>query len=77
MSTNDVEIVKLLRAIDALSKKKGYPPTVREVQDAMGHKSTSTTHKFLSLAKRRQMITNDGVARSILLTEHGRAWLQL
>jgi repressor LexA len=76
MSATDVEILKVVNAIDKLSKKKGYPPTVREIQEAVGHKSTSTTHKFLNMAKRRQMITNDGVARSILLTEHGESWLQ-
>lgn len=75
MSSNDVEILKLLHAIHNLSEKKGYPPTVREIQESCGHKSPATTHKFLKMAVRRQAVTHDGVARSILLTEYGRTWL--
>ena len=43
--------------------KRGYPPTVREVCQALGIKSTSTAHKDLASLERKGFLRKDPAKR--------------
>ncbi|MDI3410012.1 hypothetical protein QKW52_04525 [Bacillus sonorensis] len=40
---------QILEAIDELTKEKGFPPSVREIGERVGLKSSSTTKGHLDL----------------------------
>ena len=40
-------------------RMKGYPPSVREICDAIGFKSTSTVHAHLSSLEKKGFIRKD------------------
>lgn len=40
--------VQILQAILGLTKRKGYPPTMREIGDAVGLRSPSTVYAHLT-----------------------------
>jgi len=44
---------RILEYIETTTKKKGYPPSVREICDATGLKSTSTVHGHLVRLERK------------------------
>lgn len=50
---------KILKYMIAEIKKKGYPPTVREICTALNIKSTSTVHKDLENLERKGFIKKD------------------
>lgn len=50
---------KILNYMKEEIKKKGYPPTVREMCTALGIKSTSTTHKDLENLEKKGLIKKD------------------
>lgn len=50
---------QILEYIKAEVKEKGYPPSVREICDAVGLKSTSTVHTHLSALENKGMIRRD------------------
>lgn len=50
---------KMLEAIIAYIDKHGYPPTVREIADMVGLKSTSSAHSHLIRMKAEGMIESD------------------
>lgn len=50
---------KILKYMKEEIKKKGYPPTVREMCTALGIKSTSTTHKDLENLEMKGYIRKD------------------
>jgi repressor LexA len=50
---------KILTYMKEEIRKKGYPPTVREMCTALGIKSTSTTHKDLENLERKGYIKKD------------------
>jgi repressor LexA len=66
----------LLPVIDQLTQQAGYPPTVREVGQALGLRSSSTVHHHihklveLGLAQMRP-----DLPRTLRLTEEGRRQL--
>ncbi len=47
----------VLRAVAALTAQRGYPPTVREIGDAVGLTSTSTVHGHLRRLRRLGRLT--------------------
>lgn len=51
--------VEILEYMKSEIKKKGYPPTVREICTALGIKSTSTTHKDIDNLVHKGYITKD------------------
>ncbi len=58
----------MLAAIRSLRDAKGYPPSIREIGDAIGLASTSTTHHHLSaLAALGIVRWEPGVNRSIAI----------
>lgn len=65
--------VEVLRAIASLSDASGYPPSIRQLVEALGVTSTHTVacHLLPSL------VTRDArVARSLRLTSEGRRWVK-
>jgi repressor LexA len=50
--------------------RKGYPPTVREINAALGIKSTSTTHKDIERLEQKGYIRKDPAKpRAIMITD--------
>lgn len=47
----------VLKAIEEITKEKGYPPTVREIGDRVGLKSSSATKGHLDRLKRDGFVT--------------------
>jgi repressor LexA len=55
-------------------KEKGYPPSVREIGEAVGLKSSSTVHGHLSRLEKKGLIRRDPTKpRAIELLEHDPA----
>ena len=50
---------EILNYIKAVILKKGYPPSVREICDAVGLKSTSSVHSHLETLERNGFIRRD------------------
>jgi repressor LexA len=48
---------KLLRAIGSLTKRKGYPPTIRELSQAMGERGTNGIAQHLGLLRRKGWVS--------------------
>ena len=48
---------EVLRTITILTEQKGYPPTVREIGDALGGRSTCTVQRCLETLERKGYIT--------------------
>ncbi|GMQ57044.1 transcriptional repressor LexA [Vallitalea sediminicola] len=51
--------IKILNFIKSEILKKGYPPAVREICDAVGLKSTSTVHGHLERLEKKGIIRRD------------------
>ena len=51
--------MKILEFIKQEIQNKGYPPSVREICDAVGLKSTSTVHGHLTRLEKRGLIRRD------------------
>ncbi len=52
---------KILDFIKSEIQSKGYPPSVREIADAVGLKSTSTVHGHLQRLEKRGLIHRDAM----------------
>lgn len=52
---------RILDYIEKTTKKKGYPPSVREICDATGLKSTSTVHGHLIRLEKKGLIARDSM----------------
>lgn len=64
--------MKVLRFIYETVQKKGYPPTVREIGEAVNLSSTSTVHGHLIRLSNRGFITKDPTKpRAIEVTDAG------
>lgn len=64
--------IEILQCIYDYSEKSGYPPTVREICDAVGLSSTSTVHGHLSrLQKKGYLQRNPAKPRALELTGAG------
>ncbi|WP_290034140.1 transcriptional repressor LexA [Ligilactobacillus cholophilus] len=64
--------MKVLRFIYETVQKKGYPPTVREIGEAVNLSSTSTVHGHLTRLSNRGFITKDPTKpRAIEVTDAG------
>ena len=53
--------IRILEYIQKIIKEKGYPPTVREICDATGLKSTSTVHGHLLRLQKSGKLTRDSM----------------
>lgn len=66
----------VLRVIEHHRRKKGYPPTIREIGDAMGITSTQGVDQHLAALERKKLLTRgDAEARSSVPTPAGLALL--
>lgn len=58
---------QILNAITSYINEKGYPPTVRELADMVGIKSSSTLHGHLQRLEKKGYITKEkGKPRTIV-----------
>lgn len=68
----DTKQIEILKYIYKQVEKRGYPPTVREIGDAVDLSSSSTAHKHLSRLETRGLIIKDPTKpRAIELTPKG------
>ena len=56
LSTKQIQIIEFIKRE---LKKKGYPPSVREICDAVNLKSTSTVHGHLERLEKKGFIRRD------------------
>ena len=60
---------RILAYIQSTTQERGYPPTVREIADAVGLRSTSTVHGHLSRLEKKGLLYRDAMKpRAIGLT---------
>jgi repressor LexA len=63
----------VLKAILVLANEKGYSPTVREIQVALGHGGPSSIHAQLTVLRDMGYVTwVDGQPRTLVVTDEGR-----
>lgn len=68
--------VRVLAAIDDLTKEKGYPPTFREVSHRLGIYHSVVHHHVVRLRKAGLLYAPDQrIARGLGLTDAGRSRL--
>jgi len=69
--------LEYLRAIAELTERLGYPPTVREIGEAVGVKSSSTAMRTLEALRRKGLVEwAPDSPRTIRLTWAGRRAVQ-
>lgn len=62
---------KILDFLDKEIKEKGYPPSVREICQAVGLKSTSTVHGYLQRLEKNGLIKKDATKPRALKVLNG------
>ena len=63
---------KVLEFITDAIRSEGYPPTVRDIQNALHIKSTATVHSYLARLEEKGYIRRDpGKSRSMRIGEEG------
>lgn len=68
--------LKVLRAIDAWWKDKGYAPSTLELRDLMQFASSSAALKHVDALRKKGLLKRDiATARSLVITEDGRSLL--
>lgn len=69
--------LEYLRAIAELTERLGYPPTVREIGEAVRVRSSSTVMRTLEALRRKGLVEwEPEIRRTIRLTEAGRRVIQ-
>jgi repressor LexA len=64
------KVKQTVQAIAALTKERGYPPTMREVQTHLGLSSSSVAHaRIKNLQKRGLAMMDDNTPRSLRLVK--------
>lgn len=65
---------KILSLVDRTRDVEGWSPTLRELAEYVGLKSTSTIHKEVELLVTRNLLDKGpkGYPRMLRVTEHGR-----
>jgi len=61
---------EVYQAIEYLTKKLGYPPSVREIAAATNRKPTTTQQKLHALKAAGRVEWEDGRARTIRIVKH-------
>lgn len=62
---------RILEFLKSEIREKGYPPTVREICQALSIKSTSTVHKDLTALEKKGYIRKDPAKPRTLILVHG------
>ena len=71
LKSSEKRIIEFMRQEVAL---KGYPPTVREICQAIGIKSTSTAHKDIeSLVEKGYLVKDPAKPRALMLVDSGES----
>ena len=65
---------QILQAISDLTTT--YSPTMQEIADRVGLKSTSTIHRRLKILESKGYIKNTNVIRGVSLTDKGRSYYE-
>ena len=59
---------QILEAIDELTKEKGFPPSIREISERVGLKSSSTTKGHLDRLRKKGFVEwEEGKPRTLHL----------
>lgn len=67
---------RIIRFIDGYHKRKGYPPTYREITEGLGISSVSVVAFHLDNLMARGFVTRSlSTARTLLITDAGREYL--
>jgi repressor LexA len=67
----------LVNFIYNYTQKNGFPPSVREIGDAIGVSSSSTIHKFIKKSVEEGYVElHPKIARSIRVSEYGKKLLK-
>ncbi|MCE5344495.1 MAG: transcriptional repressor LexA [Eubacteriales bacterium] len=64
---------RILEFIEKTTHQKGYPPSVREICDATGLKSTSTVHGHLVRLEKKGLIARDSMKPRAISLPYDRA----
>ena len=62
---------RILEYIKKATQEKGYPPSVREICDATGLKSTSTVHGHLLRLQKKGLLNRDSMKPRAITLPHG------
>lgn len=63
---------RIISFIDKYTRDEGYPPTFREIGDAVGVGSTSTIHHMINrLVQNGRVTMVGGKSRTLRLVQHG------
>ena len=66
MRNTDIKLEEVFEFIKKSREKTGYAPSVRDIRDAVGIKSTSTVHAYIErLIKDGRLVKDDGKSRSL------------
>lgn len=65
----------VLGGIDLLTRKYGYPPTAREIGEAVGLQYTSVQHHIKYLWDQGLVAKERYMPRTLTITEKGRSYL--
>ena len=66
MRNTDMKIEEVYEFIKKRREQTGYAPSVRDIRDAVGIKSTSTVHSYIArLIEEGRLIKDDGKSRSL------------
>jgi SOS-response transcriptional repressor LexA len=64
--------LEILKAIYEHIEKSGYPPTIRELCELVGLKSTSTVHSYIrKLKEEGYLFSEETYPRTLVITEKG------
>lgn len=72
MRNTDIKLEEVFEFIKESREKTGYAPSVRDIRDAVGIKSTSTVHAYIArLINDGRLVKDDGKSRSLRAVSDG------
>ncbi len=73
--TADERLTQIYDYIKEHLREKGYPPSVRDICEAVGLKSTSTVHSYLGMLEKRGMIRRDPAKPRAIDIMEDKPWM--
>ncbi len=73
--TADERLTQIYDYIKEHLLEKGYPPSVRDICEAVGLKSTSTVHSYLGMLEKRGMIRRDPAKPRAIDIMEDKPWM--
>lgn len=75
--TEENKDLEILKFIDKYTRKKGWPPTVRDIQSGLDISSTSVvSYHIKALIGDGYLIKGESQARALALTPDGRMYME-